>query len=87
MIRNNSYLVYATHHKEKAKTHKDFLYEMIKGLLTKAHFHAKHNPSRGGNTASAKRKHTEEPVFGIIKEVLGFKRFSLRGKENIENEW
>ncbi len=26
-----------------------------------------------------KRKQTVEPVFGIIKEVLGFRRFSLRG--------
>ena len=33
-----------------------------------------------------KRQHTVEPVFGIIKEVLGFRRFSLRGKENIDNE-
>ena len=34
-----------------------------------------------------KRKHTVEPVFGIIKEVLGFRRFSFRGEENIDNEW
>jgi len=34
-----------------------------------------------------KRKHTVEPVFGIIKEVLGFRRFSFRGKDNIDNEW
>ena len=34
-----------------------------------------------------KRKHTVEPVFGIIKEVLGFRRFSFRRKENIDNEW
>lgn len=34
-----------------------------------------------------KRKHTVEPVFGIIKEVLGFRRFSLRGEENADNEW
>ena len=34
-----------------------------------------------------KGKHTVEPVFGIIKEVLGFRRFSLRGKEIIDNEW
>ena len=33
-----------------------------------------------------KRQHTEKPVFGIIKEVVGFRRFSLRGKENIDNE-
>ena len=30
---------------------------------------------------------TVEPVFGIIKEVLGFRRFSFRGEENIDNEW
>lgn len=34
-----------------------------------------------------KRKHTVEPVFGIIKEVLGFRRFSFRGEENISSEW
>ena len=34
-----------------------------------------------------KRKHTVEPVFGIIKEVLGFRRFSLRGEANTDNEW
>lgn len=34
-----------------------------------------------------KRKHTVEPVFGIIKEILGFRRFSFRGKDDIDNEW
>ena len=34
-----------------------------------------------------KGKYTVEPVFGIIKEVLGFRRFSLRGTENIDSEW
>lgn len=34
-----------------------------------------------------KRKHTVEPVFGIIKEVLGFRRFSFRREEHIDNEW
>ena len=34
-----------------------------------------------------KRKYTVEPVFGIIKEVLGFRRFSFRGEGNIDNEW
>ncbi len=34
-----------------------------------------------------KRKHTVESVFGIIKEVLDFRRFSLRGKANIDTEW
>jgi transposase len=34
-----------------------------------------------------KRKQTVEPVFGIIKSVLGFTRFHLRGIENVKNEW
>ena len=33
------------------------------------------------------RKQTVEPVFGIIKEVLGFRRFSLRGLEKVSLEW
>lgn len=33
------------------------------------------------------RKHTVEPVFGIIKHVLGFRRFSLRGREKAGLEW
>lgn len=33
------------------------------------------------------RKHTVEPVFGIIKEVLGFRQFSLRGHPKVELEW
>ena len=34
-----------------------------------------------------KRKSTVEPVFGIIKEVLGFRRFSFREEANIDSEW
>lgn len=33
------------------------------------------------------RQQTVEPVFGIIKEVLGFRRFLLRGKAKVELEW
>jgi len=33
------------------------------------------------------RKETVEPVFGIVKEVLGFRRFSMRGKEKANIEW
>ena len=33
------------------------------------------------------RKQTVEPVFGIIKEAMGFRRFSMRGKEKAETEW
>jgi hypothetical protein len=28
-----------------------------------------------------------EPVFGIIKEVMGFRRFLLRGLEKVKGEW
>ena len=34
-----------------------------------------------------RRKCTVEPVFGIIKNVLGFNRFSLRGIEKVKTEW
>ncbi len=33
------------------------------------------------------RKMTVEPVFGIIKEVLGFLHFSLRGMAKVAGEW
>jgi transposase len=33
------------------------------------------------------RKCTVEPVIGIIKEVLGFRQFSLRGLEAVRAEW
>lgn len=33
------------------------------------------------------RKMTVEPVFGIIKETMGFRRFSLRGEVAINGEW
>lgn len=33
------------------------------------------------------RKQTVEPVFGIIKEVLGFRRFMLRGMDKASLEW
>ena len=33
------------------------------------------------------RKQTPEPVFGIIKSVLGFRQFLLRGIDNVRGEW
>ena len=33
------------------------------------------------------RKCTVEPVFGIIKEIMGFRQFSLRGLEAVRGEW
>lgn len=40
-----------------------------------------------GRAAYKKRKETVEPVFGIIKSVLGFRRFLLRGKWKVALEW
>ncbi len=28
-----------------------------------------------------------EPVFGIIKEVMGFRQFRLRGRAKVAREW
>jgi transposase len=43
--------------------------------------------SEGGKKSYKKRKQTVEPVFGIIKEILGFRRFSLRGEFETDCEW
>lgn len=40
-----------------------------------------------GKKFYAKRKSTVEPVFGIIKEVMGFRRFMLRGLKAVSGEW
>jgi transposase len=43
--------------------------------------------TRAGRAAYARRKQTVEPVFGIIKSVMGFRQFLLRGLDNVTNEW
>jgi hypothetical protein len=40
-----------------------------------------------GKTIYGLRKSTVEPVIGIIKEVLGFRQFSLRGLGAAAGEW
>jgi transposase len=40
-----------------------------------------------GRAVYKMRKAIVEPVFGQIKEQRGFRRFSLRGKENVSREW
>jgi transposase len=47
--------------------------------------HALKTPA--GRAAYALRKQTVEPVFGIIKSVMGFRQFLLRGLDNVQNEW
>ena len=39
-----------------------------------------------GRALYAKRKCTVEPVIGIIKAILGFRQFSLRGLEHVKGE-
>jgi len=43
--------------------------------------------TREGKDFYAKRKSTVEPVFGIIKHVLGFRQFLLRGIKKVRGEW
>ena len=43
--------------------------------------------SERGRACYRRRKAIVEPVFGWIKEVLGFRRFSLRGAAKVRGEW
>ena len=40
-----------------------------------------------GRAVYALRKSTVEPVFGIIKSVLGFRQFHMRGLDAASGEW
>jgi Transposase DDE domain len=40
-----------------------------------------------GRKLYAMCKHTPEPVFGIIKSVMGYRQWLLRGLENVKGEW
>src|SRR5450756_1775486 len=40
-----------------------------------------------GRAVYAQRKAVVEPVFGQVKEIRGFRRFSLRGRELVSEEW
>ncbi|MEO8407924.1 MAG: IS1182 family transposase [Oxalobacteraceae bacterium] len=43
--------------------------------------------TKSGRQRYALRKQTVEPVFGIIKSVMGFRQFSLRGLDKVRGEW
>ena len=47
--------------------------------------HRLHTPL--GRKLYAKRKSTVEPVFGIIKHVMRFRQFLLRGLDAVRGEW
>jgi IS5 family transposase len=42
--------------------------------------------TKAGRALYALRKQTVEPVFGIIKSVMGFRQFSLRGLKKVTGE-
>jgi transposase len=43
--------------------------------------------SEAGQRLRARRSTEVEPVFGIIKQNMGFRRFHLRGFEKVKTEW
>lgn len=43
--------------------------------------------TKDGRAIYARRKCTVEPVFGIIKAIMGFRQFLLRGVESVRGEW
>lgn len=43
--------------------------------------------TKEGREKYRKRKHIVEPVFGWLKNVLGFRQVSLRGEANVRGEW
>ena len=43
--------------------------------------------THAGRTRYKLRQQTVEPVFGIIKEAMGFRRFSLRTQAKVDLEW
>ena len=50
--------------------------------------HLAHRTAQAAGRALYKlRQQTIEPIFGIIKETMGFRRFSLRGLSHVSMEW
>ena len=43
--------------------------------------------TKEGKEVYAQRKSTIEPLFGVIKYVMGFRQFMLRGFEKVKGEW
>ena len=58
----------------------------LDGLSTKESMQLKLKTTEG-KEIFRRRKFTVEPVFGIIKQTLGFRQFLMRGLENVRQEW
>ncbi len=59
----------------------------LSGPVTPTQAMAHRLKTKDGRQRYALRKQTVEPVFGIIKSVLGFRQFSLRGLDKVSGEW
>jgi len=55
--------------------------------LTEKQKMARKLQTKKGKEVYKKRKETVEPVFGIIKSVMGFRQFMLRGIDKVNTEW
>lgn len=72
--------------------HNSFLDNVLKGLPQQKCTTPNKNTNKSLSEQECReiyknRKQTVEPVFGIIKEILGFRRFSLRGEQETDAEW
>ena len=43
--------------------------------------------TKEGKEVYAQRKSTIEPLFGVVKHIMGFRQFMLRGFEKVKGEW
>jgi hypothetical protein len=58
------------------------------GLCPMTPIRRRHEASAQNEAGSCHhRKSTIEPVFGIIKSVMGFRQFLLRGLDAVKGEW
>ena len=57
-----------------------------RGLSAKQRMARKLRTKRG-REMYAKRKGMIEPIFGQLKQVLGFRQFSMRGLASMRGEW
>jgi transposase len=73
------------HHPEWRERHTEPAPLPVEATPTQAMAHRL--KTKVGRAAYALRKQVVEPVFGIIKEVLGFRQFSLRGLNKVSGEW
>ena len=81
--------IYCSVHREDAhnERHYDFRPEKVSGRVVKEPTDERLVAMRDklrteeGKALYGRRNHTVEPVFGIIKAAMGFRGFSLRGKE------